>query len=138
MLTDRQRRFLAGRATGHLATASRDATPHVVPVCFTIVGMTLYTAIDGKPKRPGARLQRLVNIAANPSVAFIADRYDEDWSRIGWVMLRGDADILDVGAEHDAAQAILKTRYRQLERMDIAELPVIALRIARATEWGEI
>lgn len=136
MLTDRQRRFLAARPVGHLATAGRDAAPHVVPVCFAVEGPTLYIAIDRKPKRADGRLKRITNILANPAACFIADHYDEDWARLGWVMLRGKAEILGEGSEHDAAQALLRTRYPQLAAMDIGPLPVIALRIVRATEWG--
>jgi PPOX class probable F420-dependent enzyme len=138
MLTDRQRRFLAARPVGHLATAGRDAAPHVVPVCFALEGRTLYIAIDRKPKRADGRLKRIANILANPAACFIADHYDQDWTRLGWVMLRGKAEILAEGAEHDAAQALLRTRYPQLAAMDIGPLPVIALRIARASEWGVV
>jgi len=138
MLTDRQRHFLAARRVGHLATTGRNAEPHVVPVCFAIDGQTLYIAIDHKPKRTGGRLQRIANILANPQVCFIADRYDEDWARLGWVMLRGPAEILADGYEHDAAQVLLKKRYPQLAGMNLTGLPVIAMRIARASDWGEV
>ena len=87
---------LAGLArcrVAHLATADRHAVPHVVPLCFAVRGDTLYSAIDEKPKRrPGTMLKRLQNIAENPMVAAVADHYDEDWIRLGWVMLRGRAD----------------------------------------------
>ena len=137
MLTDRQRRFLARRPVGHLATASAAGVPHVVPVCFAIADATLYVTIDAKPKRPG-RTRRIVNIEENPAASFVADHYDDDWTRLGWVMLAGRADILEAGPEHDAAQALLRGRYPQLAAMDIAALPVIALRIARATDWGKL
>ena len=74
----------------------------------------------------------------NPSVAFVADRYDEDWQQLGWVMLRGRADILADGPEHDRAQALLRERYAQYRTMQLAELPVIALRIERVTSWGNL
>jgi PPOX class probable F420-dependent enzyme len=69
--------------------------PHVVPVCFALSRDALYITIDEKPKRgPATALKRLRNIAENPAVAVITDRYDEDWARLGWVMLRGRAEIL--------------------------------------------
>jgi PPOX class probable F420-dependent enzyme len=74
----------------------------------------------------------------NPSTAFVADRYDEDWSRLGWVMLRGRAEILADGPEHDQAQTLLRERYVQYRAMRLAELPVIALRIERVTSWGDL
>ena len=57
-------------------------------------------------RRSGAPLKRLRNIAENPAVAIVADHYDEDWTRLGWVMLQGRADILSVGAEHARAQSL--------------------------------
>jgi PPOX class probable F420-dependent enzyme len=78
------------------------------------------------------------NILANPMVAVVVDRYDEDWARLGWVMLRGHAEILPDGSEHDDAQALLRSRYAQLAAMQIAHLPVIALRIEQVTSWGNL
>src|SRR3712207_6374888 len=118
VVPDPERRFVEGQRVGRLATAGRDGMPHVVPVCFALSGGTLYVTIDEKPKRrPGAVLKRLRNIAENPAAAIVFDRYDEDWARLGWVMLRGRAEILAEGAEHDAAQALLRARYPQLARM---------------------
>ena len=139
LLSAPQRDFLARRRVGHLATADRHGAPHVVPVCYAIDGDTLYVTIDDKPKaRPGGPLKRLRNIAENPTVAVVVDRYAEAWERLGWVMLRGRAEILADGAEHDAAQALLTARYPQYIRMNLAAQPVIALRIARATSWGAL
>lgn len=131
------RAFLAACRVGHLATADADGAPHVIPVCFALDSDTLYVTIDQKPKRAG-ELKRVRNILANPAVAFVADRYDDDWSRLAWVMLHGRAEILRAGAEHDAAQDLLRDRYPQYRAMDLAALPVIALRIDRAAQWGDL
>lgn len=139
MLSERERSFLATRRIGHLATADSRAFPHVVPVCFAISDGTLYITVDEKPKRAaGAPLKRVRNIEQNPSVAFVADRYENDWSLLGWVMLRGNAEILTGGTEHDEAQALLRSRYPQLNAMEIARLAVIAVRIERVTSWGNL
>jgi PPOX class probable F420-dependent enzyme len=139
MLSHPERRFLSAQRVGHLATADGGAIPHVVPVCFTIWRGTLYITIDEKPKRvAGAALKRVRNIERNPMVAVVVDRYDEDWMRLGWVMLRGRAEILRAGAEHDRAQELLRSRYRQLAAMQIAERPVIAVRLERVTSWGNL
>ena len=139
MLSDDERRFLADRRIAHLATADRGAVPHVVPVCFAMAQGTLYITIDEKPKRrPGTALKRLRNIIENPAVAVVVDRYDEDWAQLGWVMLRGHAELLTDGSEHDNAQALLRSRYPQLNAMHIEQLPVIAIRIERTTSWGNL
>jgi PPOX class probable F420-dependent enzyme len=139
MLSDGERRFLAHQRIAHLATADRRAVPHVVPVCFAISESTLYITLDEKPKRhPATSLKRMTNIVENPAVAVVVDRYDEDWALLGWVMLRGRADVLIDGPEHDTAQALLRSRYPQLKAMRIAQLPVIAVRIERTTSWGNL
>jgi PPOX class probable F420-dependent enzyme len=139
MLSAGERNFIDTRRVAHLATADGEAVPHVVPVCFGLLGDVLYITIDQKPKRERARpLKRLSNIAQNPQAAIVFDRYDEDWHRLAWVMLRGRAEILKEGGEHDRAQALLKSRYRQLEAMQIEDLPVIAIRVERATSWGDL
>jgi PPOX class probable F420-dependent enzyme len=138
MLSAEQRRFVENLRVGHLATADSGGAPHVVPVCFVIANEGLYVTIDQKPKGSPRSLRRLRNIAENPHAAFVADHYDDDWTRLGWVMLRGRAEILDHGAEHDAAQELLRGRYPQYQQMELAELPVIAIRIERVTGWGDL
>lgn len=139
MLSERERLFLNNQRVAHLATADRDGFPHVVPVCFAIFDDTLYVTIDAKPKRSlSTPLKRLKNIAQNPAVAVVVDRYEEDWGQLGWVLLRGRAQILSDGREHDEAQALLRYRYPQLKTMQLAELPVIAVHILSATSWGNL
>jgi PPOX class probable F420-dependent enzyme len=138
MIPTGARGFLEASRVGHLATADAGAAPHVVPVCFACTDSTLYITIDAKPKGNVAGLKRLRNILANPVAAFVADHYDEDWSRLGWVMLRGGAEILESGAEHDRAQTLLRARYPQYRTMRIEALPVIALRVARVVTWGNL
>jgi PPOX class probable F420-dependent enzyme len=138
-LSERERTFVVAQRIGRLATADAGGNPHVVPVCFAIADKTLYITIDEKPKRTSGRpLKRLRNLMDNPSTAFVADRYDDDWSRLGWVMLSGRADILPDGEEHDRAQALLRERYAPYRTMQLAGLPVIALRIERVTSWGNL
>ena len=138
MVSEHQARFLASCPVGHLATANARAIPHVVPVCFIVNDRTLYITIDQKPKGDVRTLKRLRNIIENPVAVFVADRWDEDWTRLGWVMLRGPAEIIADGAEHDRAQALLRSRYPQYRNMELSGLPVIAIRIDRVTSWGDL
>ena len=138
MLSEEHSRFLASRRVGHLATADARAMPHVVPVCFAVAESSVYITIDQKPKGNPLALKRLRNIVENPATAFVADRYNEDWNRLGWVMLRGPAEILTGGPEHDRAQDLLRSRYQQYRGMQLDNLPVIAIRMARVTSWGNL
>ena len=88
MLSASELRFIERRRVAHLATADATGRPHVVPVCFAHLDGRFYIAIDEKPKR-SLRLKRLRNIEENPQVALVFDRYDDDWSRLGWVLVQG-------------------------------------------------
>lgn len=138
MLTDQQRAFLAAQRVARLATADAAGRPHVVPVCYALIRDKVYFTIDEKPKKKPAALKRLANLRANPFAALVADVYDENWSRLGWVMVQGAAEILQSGPEHDEAQAALRRRYPQLATMRIEALPVVAVRIDHASGWGRL
>jgi PPOX class probable F420-dependent enzyme len=120
---------LDGARVARLATVDPQGRPHVVPICFAIEGDTLYTAVDEKPKRT-RELQRLRNIQANPQVEALIDEYDEDWSRLWWVRLRGTARILD----DRRAMELLAAKYPQYRERPPAG-PVIAVSIEERIEW---
>jgi PPOX class probable F420-dependent enzyme len=137
-LSPADRAFLHQARVGHLATASADGAPHVVPVCFIFDGTCLYSAIDAKPKRVAAsQLRRLQNIRANPRATFLVDRYDENWKRLRYVLVSGRADILDAGADRERALALLQEKYPQYRTMpDFGQGPVIRLTPERVTGWS--
>ncbi len=133
------RTFLDAQRVGHLATVDRAGEPHVVPVCYALGERSLYIPIDEKPKQPGRRLKRVRNIMETGRAAVVVDRYDEDWSRLGWVLLRGTAELLQPGCdEHERALSLLRQRYPQYRTMLLEELPVIAVRIERIVHWGAL
>ena len=140
MLNAVQRRFLESCRVAHLATADAAGWPHVVPVCFASVDNSIYIVLDEKPKKiDGRALKRLRNIYENPRAALIADRYDDnDWTRLGWVMLRGPAVVLEPGQEQARAISRLRDRYPQYLDMALDDSPVIVLRIERVVGWGDL
>jgi PPOX class probable F420-dependent enzyme len=139
-LDPRAREFLERQRVGHLATVDAAGAPHVVPVCFALIGETLYVAIDEKPKRGDPlKLKRLRNIAEQRQVAIVVDVYDDrDWSRLGFVLVRCGARVLLEGHEHALAVAALRARYEQYRAMRLDERPVIAADIERITTWGRL
>lgn len=136
-----QRAFLVRRRVARLATADAAGEPHAVPVCFAVASSgAVFVALDDKPKRvPATRLKRVRNIAENPSVALVADRYSEDWDLLAYVMVRGRAGLLEPGPEeHAAAVRLLRGKYHQYERMPIEENPVIRIVPERVASWGAL
>ncbi len=112
-----------------LATVDAGGRAHVVPICFALDGDALYTAVDEKPKRTRA-LQRLRNIEADPRVEVLIDHYDDDWSQLWWVRLRGTARIVD----DPRAVELLAAKYPQY-RVEEPAGPVIAVAIEERSEW---
>ena len=141
ILSPEQAAFLVRQRVARLATADGAGVPHAIPVCFACsAGATIYIALDEKPKEvPPTRLKRVRNILENPHVALIADRYDEDWSLLAFVMVRGRAELLEPGVrEHADAVRLLRGKYHQYEEMEIEENPVIAVRPEKAVSWGAL
>ncbi len=133
------RRFLEGRRVGHLATAGADGAPHVVPVCFAWDDAGVYFVADEKPKRrPARELLRLRNLRANPRAALVVDEYDDDWTRLAFLLVRGRARFVDEAAGHAAALALLRARYPQYTAMaldDPARHPVVCIAPERVVLW---
>jgi PPOX class probable F420-dependent enzyme len=121
---------------GRLATATASGRPHVVPVCFALIGDRLYWAVDAKPKRT-RELRRLRNIAENPRVSLVVDVWDEDWSRLAWVMVEGAAAVVEDGPERAQAIAALVAKYPQYAAMDLAATAgaVVAVTPGRVLAW---
>src|SRR5262245_11526722 len=133
------RRFLEAHRIGHLATAGPDGAPHVIPVCYALDDEALYFVADEKPKRRPARaLKRLENLRTNPRAAIVVDDYDEDWSRLAWVLVRGPATIVADAGAHAAALARLRARYPQYRRMALDDPdahPIVRIDPLQVRSW---
>ena len=128
------RRRVAGARVARLATVDVEGRPHLVPICFTIDGETLYSAVDAKPKRT-LELKRLENMRANPAVAVLVDHYEDDWSRLWWVRLDGRARVIEDARERVRALGLLEAKYEQY-RAEPPSGPVLAVEVERARGWA--
>jgi PPOX class probable F420-dependent enzyme len=117
-----------------LATIDPDGRPHLAPIVFALEGDTLYTAVDAKPKR-SRRLRRIENARARPDVTVLVDHYEDDWTRLWWVRLRGRARVLDGGDEAERALALLGEKYEQYRDQPPAP-PVLAVDISEWRSWA--
>ena len=131
---------LKAARVARLATLDAERRPHAVPVCFVCDGSVFYSAIDRKPKRvPPGRLARLKNIKETPQVALLVDQYDEDWTRLWYVLVRGEAELVSASAERKHAIRRLRAKYPQYDGGMLADdAPVLRITPVRITAWGKI
>jgi PPOX class probable F420-dependent enzyme len=121
-----------------LGTADRAGQPLVVPVCYVFDGRVCFSALDAKPKRVAAtELRRVRNIGENPRVSLTVDLYDEEWSRLCWVIVEGRADILTGGVERAGAVDLLREKYAQYRAMGLDRETATVIRISpeRTLHW---
>ncbi len=106
----------------------------MVPVCFAYVGGKFYIPVDLKPKK-GKGLKRLRNIASNPKVALLFHVYEEDWTRLRWIMVQGLAEMVGEGADYFQALEALTRRYPQYRGLPLVGRPLICISPQRVLEW---
>jgi PPOX class probable F420-dependent enzyme len=137
-LTEPEAAFVNAQRVARLATAGADGNPHVIPVCYAFDGEHFYTPLDEKPKRvAGSKLRRVRNIQTRPEVALVIDRYDDDWSRLGYVLVQGRAELLSPeDAAHIHALELLRERYSQYRTMALEKNAVIVITPDQVTSWG--
>lgn len=129
-----QLELVAECRVARLGTIAADGRPRLVPVCYAVVGGTVVIAVDEKPKR-GGRLARLRDIARDPRVTMLVDRYEDDWTRLAWVRIEGRAAVQERGEEHPAALEALRARYPQYREMRIEKLTLIVITPERVVGW---
>ncbi|HWP46226.1 MAG TPA: TIGR03668 family PPOX class F420-dependent oxidoreductase [Candidatus Limnocylindrales bacterium] len=139
MLTEREENFIRSHRIAHMATADQTGKPHVVPICYAYEGGFLYSVIDEKPKKVAPyKLRRVRNIEINPQVALVIDDYNEDWSRLGFVLIQGNAQILSMGTEQQRAIKLLREKYPQYQTMALEDKPVIKITPISVKSWGAV
>jgi PPOX class probable F420-dependent enzyme len=136
---------LEAARVARLATLDAKGGPHLVPICFACNGTVFYSAIDRKPKRvPPKRLARLQNIRETPQVALLVDHYDEDWTRLWYVLVRGEAELVSAPAERKRALKCLRAKYPQYRQKMLGsemledDAPLLRVTPVRITAWGNI
>jgi PPOX class probable F420-dependent enzyme len=129
---------ISAARVGRLASVRPGGSPHVVPFVFAIVPdgdeLLAFWAVDDKPKATRA-IQRIENIEANPSVEFVVDGYEDDWSQLWWVRVKGRARVVSSSEERSRAVAALSAKYPQYNATP-PDGAVIAIEIDRVTGWS--
>lgn len=111
-----------------------------VPVVFARSGGRLWSPVDAKPKA-GGELARVRHIREHPRVSLLLDHYDDDWSRLWWLRVDGEAEIVQAASASDkqlvAAVRALEAKYPQYNRTAVLREPatMIAIRPLRLVSW---
>ncbi|MBI4522812.1 MAG: TIGR03668 family PPOX class F420-dependent oxidoreductase [Deltaproteobacteria bacterium] len=138
-MTKKEKAFIRSSRVAHLATADKKGQPLVIPICFAFDGRELYSAVDEKPKKGSPlSLKRVRNIRVNPPVCIVIDRYDEDWRKLGYLLIMGKARVMLRGETHKKAVTLLRKKYSQYREMAIHERPIIRITPGHFKSWGSL
>jgi nitroimidazol reductase NimA-like FMN-containing flavoprotein (pyridoxamine 5'-phosphate oxidase superfamily) len=126
VLAPKQLAYLKRHELCRLATASKDARPHVVPVIYAMDGEDVIIAIDYGTKK-------LENLRQNKRVALVVDDYHPNHA----VMLEGDCEILERGKEYLRLLQVLFDRFEYYRKnpWGEGESPILKVMPTKAVSW---
>lgn len=124
------RRRVAEARVARVGTVDHNGKAHLVPVVFVVNGDTFYSATDQGP--PAKRLR---NLQHDSRVAILVDTYDEDWSSVWWVRMRGTGRVVEGGPEEDVARKLLWEKYPQFTSAPATEARGLVMAVD-VSEWS--
>lgn len=134
-------RLLETWPVARLASADARGRPAAQPIVFARVAGYLWSPIDGKPKRAGEPA-RVRHVVENPRVELLIDEYDDEWSRLWWLRVAGDARVVeppDPFRDPDVAPVVaaLRSKYPQYADVPVLRDPptLLAIRPSRLRSW---
>ena len=118
--------FLKSHELCRLATASKDAKPHVVPVIYALDGEDIVVAVDYGTRKLG-------NLRENGRVALVVDEYRPNRA----VMVEGECEILERGKEYLRLLEVLFDRFERYRKnpWGEGESPILRIRPTKAVMW---
>lgn len=133
-------KLIENKSYGYLATAASNLQPYATPVVFILHNGKIYVPLDQKPKAVSiSKLKRVKNIQENPKVCFLVHHYDEDWTRLWFVMISGYATLVNGSLE--TIRTELKTihnkflsKYSQYNKISVGNF-YIRIRINKTAYW---
>ncbi|HEY7571506.1 MAG TPA: TIGR03668 family PPOX class F420-dependent oxidoreductase [Nitrososphaeraceae archaeon] len=128
-----------------LATVDLECKPHLVPVVYVYDNDRdfYFLPIDEKTKRSRPEnLKRVKNIKENPNVALLIDEYNEDWTRLYFIMIQGRASIIGGKKKLDQnemslfekAHDLLRNKYPQYRKIGVGKY-VILIKPQKVIAW---
>jgi len=136
VVNDTYLKTIIDKATvARLATVDSECKPHLIPVVFVFDNDCFFIPIDEKTKRSKPeKLRRVKNIQQNPNVALLIDEYNEDWTRLYFIIIQGKASIIG-GKELEQqnellllkAHRLLSRKYFQYQKIGIGEYVIMII-----------
>jgi|1186.fasta_scaffold67816_2 PPOX class probable F420-dependent enzyme len=128
-----------------LSTVDLECKPHLVPVVFVYDNDNdfYFIPIDEKTKRSRPEnLKRVKNIKENPNVALLIDEYNEDWTKLYFIIIHGKASIIGGKKKLDQnemsflkkAHKSLRNKYPQYKKIGVGE-HVIMIMPQKVIAW---
>ena len=119
-----------------LATVDSECKPHLVPVVFAFDGEYYYIPIDAKTKQEPSKpekLKRVKNIQTNPNIALLIDEYNEDWTKLYFIMIQGRALLISnkKGVQQnellliEKAHKVLSEKFHHYQKIGIGEYVIM-------------
>jgi nitroimidazol reductase NimA-like FMN-containing flavoprotein (pyridoxamine 5'-phosphate oxidase superfamily) len=120
-------KFLQNHEACRLATASRQAVPHVVPVVYALDGDRIVIAVDYATKK-------LKNLRENPIASLVVDDYEPNRA----VFILGDCQIIERGKEYLRLLKVLFERFEFYRKnpWGEGESPIIVITPTKVVSWG--
>lgn len=108
-----------------------------VPIVFTLIHGALYSPVDGKPKS-GAKLARVKNLERDPRYTLLLQHYDEDWTQLWWLRIRGRGTPVDMSSDNADVIDALRAKYPQYRTSTLLDTnaPLLRLDIETRRVWA--
>ena len=122
-----------------LALINRKNLPEAMPIVFARHEDTIFSPVDGKPKR-SSNLARIKNINANSNTMLLIDHYSQNWEELWWLRLVCVSEVVTDPSYTKCYQNILKEKYEQYQVIQVSneadESTFINFDIKSTSCWG--
>ena len=120
-----------------MATVDEKSHPYVVPVVFVFHENLFFIPLDEKTKSVNPKkLKRVKNILKNSNATLLIDKYQNDWKKLFFLMVRGKASIIDRKNSKiiDKVQKLLILKYPQYKKIGLGN-SCIKINPQKVTFW---
>ncbi|MDZ7683782.1 MAG: pyridoxamine 5'-phosphate oxidase family protein [Gammaproteobacteria bacterium] len=129
-------KILQSWPVGVLSTFGTDGIDSV-PIVFVFAEGALYSPVDAKPKS-GRKLARIENLERDPRYTLLLQHYDEDWTQLWWLRIRGRGAPMERGNEAGDVIDALRAKYPQYRTGSLLDsnAPLLRLDIETRRVWA--